>query len=441
MKEIRDAGQTFGRRGPTGGSPDLLVSSRRTALETLRKAVSLQPAGPILLTGEPGTGKTWLCQRLIHELGGQWRSVSVEMSPALDSLDFLRLIVAGLGIESVDGISGARLAMVRVLEDDLRDGRSWMLVIENTQSGPQVVWNEIDALVHSMEASRGFGAMILAGTSELARGVASRSRTALATRIATHVHLLPLDLDEACELVESRENLGPEDRSLLNELHRETLGNPRRLLQVIRRTHRHLAGSAVANAISSLARAPEPKADQDLIDPVRTFGTALAVGSPLELATPTLLMRSESAPGDGSASQPVDLPLVPGRPPLRVEEGLIEVGWEGSLESESVSANELEPVQTSMESSLDEESLPSEQIVEDHYAALQAWTEWARNRSAGASPDSETDHSSGEVVISPVTSVVAPPIAEISRPATLRAEPQHEHAPYSQLFSKLRQTR
>ena len=93
----------------------------------------------------------------------------------------------------------------RRLQDDSGDGRSWLLVVENAQSTPQPVWNEIQAMVHAMEASEGFAAIILVGPTKLAHLLAGRSLSPLATRMGTHVHLLPLDLDESLELVQARQ--------------------------------------------------------------------------------------------------------------------------------------------------------------------------------------------------------------------------------------------
>jgi general secretion pathway protein A len=139
-------------------------------------------------------------------------------------------------------------------------------------------------------------------------------------------------------------------------------------------------------------------------------------------------------------------PLVPGRPPLRVEEGLIEVGWDGNLEAEAaVESGEptTDPTPAVAEPA-DAEPL-GEEMIEDHYAALQAWTEWAKNRgqtsSPGAFPPGRT----------PATVPAADRSSEDDEDESgdlgslsisgLRAEPEHEHAPYSQLFTRLRQAK
>ena len=159
---------------------------------------------------------------------------------------------------------------------------------------------------------------------------------------------------------------------------------------------------------------------------------------------------------DSGSSPPL---LVPSRPPLRVEEGLIEVGWGGNLEAEAaVSAGETvaplvaaapaagESESPGEETTLEQEGeLPSEEMIEDHYAALQAWTEWAKNRGRASSPSAT---GAGKKAEHPTVATATmaqdedqPDTVEGSPAPGLRAELQHEHAPYSQLFSRLRQSK
>ena len=68
MKGFRNAGLNDETCVPGVNSRDLPVSSRRDALETLRQNIGLEETDMALLTGEPGTGKTWLWRRLVQEL-------------------------------------------------------------------------------------------------------------------------------------------------------------------------------------------------------------------------------------------------------------------------------------------------------------------------------------------------------------------------------------
>src|SRR5438552_2681872 len=99
MTANQDDVQTDMTRGTTNLRREPLLPSRRQALHSLRSAVVVKGNGPVLLTGEPGTGKSWLCRRLIDELPASWRAISIGMSEALDALDFLQLVGHGLGVQ------------------------------------------------------------------------------------------------------------------------------------------------------------------------------------------------------------------------------------------------------------------------------------------------------------------------------------------------------
>src|SRR5690348_11356044 len=97
------------RLPPDGGRG--AVSSRRRALEQLRAANEGSPSGPVLITGEPGAGKTWLARRFAEGLPAGRRSVEVEITSALDGLEMLRLVGDGLGLEMPDRLGAARLML------------------------------------------------------------------------------------------------------------------------------------------------------------------------------------------------------------------------------------------------------------------------------------------------------------------------------------------
>src|SRR5437762_10366163 len=59
-----------------------------------------------------------------------------------------------------------------------------------------------------------------------------RCLDALATRLSLHLHLMPLDLDEARELLKLPGRAGHWADSALEALHRDALGNPARLLRL-----------------------------------------------------------------------------------------------------------------------------------------------------------------------------------------------------------------
>jgi general secretion pathway protein A len=438
MKGIRNAGSERSVHAQGDRALEFPVSSRRDALEALRREVEVDGSGPVLLTGEPGAGKTWLWRLLVRGLAPRWRWLSVDISAALDTAEFLELVGHGLGISPGDHPVRTRLALARALEEEETEGRSWILVVENAQNLMEQVWTELDRLIHGMAAASGFASIILVGPTELARLLATRPRRTLASRLTGHVHLLPLDLDECRALIESVCGEGALDRPLVEEIHRNAAGNPRRVLQLLRGRTAGVGGP-LRRACAASLKSPEllreepdaefhPTTDDDFSRSDRALAAAPMAGASRELPGPSL-----------------EGPLVPSRPPLRVEEGLIEVGWGGNLETDSDVGIEAEPEPAAVESVLAHGpgtcELPTEEPIEDHYAALQAWTEWARNRGRDSSSDFEPPPPHESSISPEAMAGVEAGARESPRMAGIRAESQHEHAPYSQLFSRLRQSK
>ena len=73
--------------------------------------------------------------------------------------------------------------------------------------------------------------------------------------------------------------------------------------------------------------------------------------------------------------------LIPTKPPIRVEEGLVEVGWDGDLETEFAEPDDDD--ERHRGSSGDDSSF-NEELIEDRYAALQAWSEWTESQKTTA---------------------------------------------------------
>ncbi|WP_168221795.1 ExeA family protein [Aquisphaera giovannonii] len=469
------------------------MPSRRRALDALTAHVLAEGPGPALLTGEPGVGKSWLCRKMREELPPAWRTLSVAASGALDPAGLLELIADGLDPDDEGtprGLAANRLRIARSLREEAAEGRRWLLVLEEAQDASAGVWSELAALVHAMESDQvaaGFAGMLLVGTTGLTRLLMGRRRDPLAGRLGLHIHLPPLDVEECRVLVES-EAPRPLDPSSLEDLHRRNGGNPRRILRAIR--------------ARSDRSAPEPAPGPSPSTPGGSRPVRLPEAGRILAPTPASVARASrtperpyhAAPGvAGLVETPTTAALIPSRPPLRVEEGLIEVGWGGSLEADAAGQDDADledagvegrveslagprpipagddtpapPPRFSMDASIlgdplpsppqaaavslpqaDEAAeLPSEEMVEDHYAALQAWAEWARNRGRAVDAEAEGPDPTAEARPSarPRAYAAAAPEAAgpEAPPSVVRVEAEHEHAPYGQLFSRLRQGR
>lgn len=416
----RHASATASSESPHETRPrtaDRIVPGRRAAMEALRPAILGDDApGVVLLTGESGSGKTRLWRALADLAPPRRRFAVVEVAPAIDPLDFLNLAADAMGIDPAERLGAIRIALARALRAESAEGRSWILVVENAHHASPAVWGEVEALCGDDRWGRGFRSVLLVGRTELARRFVSRPAETMAARVSNHLHLMPLDIDEAAQLP----GAGDLDPDELERLHRDSGGNLRRLLRLID------------------AQRPRPR------------GMVAKSSAPARLADHR--PRPEPAPASATSIQPqapridadpVPPPLVPSRPPIREEEGLIEVGWDGGLDDEvdPIAMADIEAVEAEAEIEADEpEAIPTpgDEAIDDHYAALQAWSEWARNR----------DRATPEIIAESESEPEAPEPGDDDEiggetdesDADLRGEAPHDdHAPYGQLFSKLRQ--
>jgi type II secretory pathway predicted ATPase ExeA len=394
------------------------LPSRGEAIVVLRPALEGQ-LGPALITGEPGVGKTWLWRRLQAEMPWPWRWRGVDIPPSLDPGGLYSLIGHGLGLPPTRHEARARLALADFFREAAAEGAHWVLVLDEAHNASVAVLEEVRLLANRLGRPDGVGALILVGQTALARRLAVRPQNALVPRLAAHVHLRGLDFEEARAFVRGLAPAANWDERTLERRHRDAGGNPRRLL---------------------LAARP---------------GTVPRVGRPAMPIKPAAAAAPAPAPPALAAtSEEWETPeLGPTKPPLMVGDGMIEVGWEpapepletpqepatsrfvaptpdgdgdrdGDGDAVAMAVAVVEPVGGGRP------ELPPIESVNDHYAVLQAWNEWARNQGRAPSPQ-RTDPDAPDPTAAPASPA----------PASVWRDGQQGFAPYGQLFSRLRQIR
>lgn len=370
----------------------LLLPSRAAALDACRAALAAAD-GPVLVTGSTGTGKTWLLGRLAASPADRLEWLTIDLPPEAGPADLHASIAHALGFLDPPGDqSHFRGRLADFLGERAEDGRRLALAIDEAHNAGTTALEEVRLISNRLGQPQGFEALVLLGQTPLGRRLAAPGAEGLAARLAPRVHLGPIDADEAAMLLNHHRPGRPWAVAEVERLHRQSAGNPRRLLR--------LADTAIPA--------------QTLLEP----GFA-SPGSPPEPAPPR-----------------ATIPLIgEARPPLRVEEGLIEVGWDPGSE----------PRIESRPAAEDHMPGPADETVEridDHYAALQAWDEWARNQGRQPAIASRTA-TTRELRVEGTTAVepAEPPASPVPGHPNVWAEGEQTFAPYSQLFSRLKQAR
>jgi type II secretory pathway predicted ATPase ExeA len=387
---------------PEPPSKDLLLPSRQQALNLLDLAVE-RGHGPILISGEPGSGKTWLVSQWTareNALGLLW--LTVDVFPGADPSDLLSSIASALGlaVNEAESASGLRRTLVRLLSEQARDGHTWGLVIDEAHLASMEALEEVRVLSNRLGQAGGFRAIVLVGQTELAGRIATWPLRSLEARLSGRIHLGPIDADEARLLLGPAVALEEAERR-----HRDSAGNPGRLLR-----------------LDPPGRLPTPR--------------RAAIRARLVSEQP---QAEGDEPRPPAREQPAQSSLLPSRPPLSVEDGVIEVGWDADSDTdtdENPDPSEPNPLAPSMARSRPSAPLGVDVPVADPYAELQAWNEWTANQGRSADrPRTEAwvdpaDDDSNEDDLYPPTP---------HRPDT--EDEDEVFTPYKQLFSRLSESR
>ncbi len=397
-----------------------ILPSRNEARAALESALAHEN-GPILLTGDAGVGKTWLHRRIRAALSTSYRWLEIDLTPSVDPLEFQRLILQGFGYDTSASLAQTRGLLSDLLVDASSDAYRWVLVIEEAHDASDAILEEIRVLGNRLGESDGFAGILLVGQNSLIRRLSTRHNNSLASRLAGRIHLRPFTIDEFSDWVTELEPSRIFSEADFEQLHRSLGGNPRRYLVETQQARKPRTAIDRSDA-TSMVEMDEPE--------------------PLEaepLRTPPLA-RSWDVPS-----------VIPQKPPLEVAEEMIEVGWDATSELSLNPEGEREDGSDEDARASEPRSLGSsagqgsEEVIDDHYAALQAWTEWAHCQ--GREPVAPRGRLE-KIEIAEHDPELTDPLPDDESPWTPpqagtsgnRVETEHAFAPYSQLFSRLRES-
>jgi type II secretory pathway predicted ATPase ExeA len=191
------------RQRPFPTTPDSSVyypaTSHEQALERLLQGLR-QEEGILLLTGEPGTGKTLLCHCLLQRLEANRPSILLTNSHLRDRVSLLQALLFDLSLPSEGrGEQEMRLALTQHLLEAFGKGRRTVVLIDEAQHLSADLLEEL-RLLGNLEARSGKAIQIvLIGLPSLLQTLGQPGLRALAQRLAVQTRIERLDVQEAAD--------------------------------------------------------------------------------------------------------------------------------------------------------------------------------------------------------------------------------------------------
>jgi general secretion pathway protein A len=178
---------------------------------TYRKAMTymlhaLQRAeGFIMITGQPGMGKTTLVSDLVSTLRSNQITIAKIVSAQLSANDLLDLVAYSYNLDP-EGCSKAKVLfqIERFLKQEYQQGRRSLLIIDEAQGLDAEALEEVRLLTNVVVDQRQLLQVFLVGQEQLQDTVNKRSLEQLHQRLIAATHLEPLDTNDTSAYIKHR---------------------------------------------------------------------------------------------------------------------------------------------------------------------------------------------------------------------------------------------
>lgn len=213
------------------------ATTHERALARLQRGITADD-GLLLLTGEPGTGKTLLCHRLLERLGAETTSAFLTNSHFGTPAGLLQAILFEFSLPYEGrGPQEMRLALTEFLLQNYRDNHRALVIVDEAQHLSPELLEEL-RLLGNLESPRGRAVQVLlVAQPQLLETLRSPGLASVTQRLAVRSRLDRLDIHEAADyLVHQLRTAGARPESIITDealtlLARGSGGVPRLLNQ------------------------------------------------------------------------------------------------------------------------------------------------------------------------------------------------------------------
>ena len=219
---------------------------------TYRKAMTymqhalLRAEGFIIITGQPGMGKTTLINDLFRGLDTGKIRVARLVSTQLLADDLLRLVAYELDLDADEMDKASILNRIGMfLRQQHRDGRRTLLVVDEAQDVSGEALEELRLLTNIQHEGHQLLQIFLVGQEQLRDVVSAPELEQLHQRVIAAAHITPLDATETREYIKHRlRRVGWEGDPLISDqtfamIHHFSRGIPRQINQICSRLLLH----------------------------------------------------------------------------------------------------------------------------------------------------------------------------------------------------------
>jgi type II secretory pathway predicted ATPase ExeA len=162
-------------------------------------------AGPGLIVGPAGVGKSLLCQLLAEQFRGRMRVVMLASARLCTRRALLQNILFELGLPYRDLEEGElRLSLIEYLANDERAAQGMLLIVDEAHSLPTRLLEEIRMITNLVRDGRPRVRLILAGSARLEERFASPKLESFNQRVVVRCYLETLGREETKSYVQSQ---------------------------------------------------------------------------------------------------------------------------------------------------------------------------------------------------------------------------------------------